>query len=109
MATPHSHGPVGTRPVDPEFIKAMEHGLEHGRRMGRKGWDSGWEEESSHTNKSLMDHLVDRLNGEFDELIEAVDRRATHKQVTREAADVANIAMMIQDLYAALYTHEEES
>lgn len=83
------------RSVAGEFINAMEKGLAHGRRMGRTGWDSHWQE-SSFADVRLG--LLDKLDEEVNELIEAIDDNENGDVVLREAADVANIAMMLADI-----------
>ena len=86
---------IEKRPVAGEFINAMEKGLAHGRRMGRTGWDSHWQE-CSFTDVRLG--LLDKLDEEIKELIEAIENDENGDVVLREAADVANIAMMLADI-----------
>lgn len=83
------------RSVAGEFINAMEKGLAHGRRVGRTGWDSHWQE-SSFADVRLG--LLDKLDEEVGELIEAIEDNENGDVVLLEAADVANIAMMLADI-----------
>jgi len=50
-----------------------------------------------HWSSMPMQYLIGRLAEEQEELREAVER-GNHKEVLREAADVANFAMMIADV-----------
>ncbi|KKN05441.1 hypothetical protein LCGC14_1087360 [marine sediment metagenome] len=84
------------RPVSPLFIRAMEEGLAHGRKQDYEGWDNRWKDFDD--LKELQRFLFKRLDEEILELDE--------DQSLLEAADVANIAMMIADV--ALKIREEE-
>jgi NTP pyrophosphatase (non-canonical NTP hydrolase) len=48
-----------------------------------------------------------RIHQELEELKRAIDRGASPEEVTREAADVANFAMMIADVYRM--AHQEHA
>jgi len=82
------------RPVAPKFIEAMEAGLEHGRKRGRTGWDTHWQE----TNfLDIKNGLLDKLDEEYQELFEAISDGLSSNIILGEAADVANIVMMLAD------------
>ena len=69
-----------------EFAIAMETKL---RANAHKG---GWQ-------NCTMAYLTRRLGQEAGELRRAIARNAPSKEVVAEAADVANFAMMIADVY----------
>ena len=73
------------RPEVQDFAHAMEIAL---RRNDHKG---GWRE-------CRLTWLVERLYQEADELARAITSGAPHAEIEREAADVANFAMMIADV-----------
>lgn len=56
-----------------------------------------------------LQHLSMRITQEKQELIRAVQRGATPEQVWREAADIANFAMMIAENYEDEYLPEEHA
>lgn len=85
------------RPVVDEFIEAMEAGLEHGRKEGRTGWDSKWQDS---TFLDVESGLLDKFDEEVKELVIAVELGSD--DILREAADVANVAMMLADACGAL-------
>ncbi len=101
------------RSVSADFILAMEEKLEHGRKMGRTGWDSKWENIS--VDSFTLHNLRNKLEEEFweleelifeildyhDEATEESIKEAT-EELRHEAADVANVAMMIADMAGAL-------
>ena len=57
-----------------------------------KGYPEGWE-------KNPTEQLIERVEEEFIELKTAIKKRQSHKTITAEAADVANMAMMVSDAY----------
>lgn len=83
---------MSERGVSKLFVMAMEDGLHRGRLHGRKGWDERW---SNYPNSS--DALADMLVRLDEEVIELSDDPSL-----KEAADVANIAMMIADIVRVL-------
>ena len=83
------------RPIDPRFIEAMEAGLAKGRALGRTGWDTKWEDLNYH---ATFGELFTRLVEEYHELMDALQAGEEPQVVIREAADVANLAMMLWDL-----------
>lgn len=89
---------MNKRPVEKKFIEAMEEGLEHGRKMGRTGWDTHWKETKFESAKA---GLLDKLDEEYQELVEAVEDGESFQTILKEAGDVANIAMMLADITAA--------
>ena len=98
-----------SRPVSKDFIAAMEEKLEWGRNHGRTGWDSHWKKVTidSFSIWSLMGKLheeVPELYGEIQasEGLSYGDRGPDLLALRKEAADVANVAMMIADMAGAL-------
>jgi NTP pyrophosphatase (non-canonical NTP hydrolase) len=99
------------RLVSKDFIAAMEEKLEWGRNQGRTGWDSKWKKISvdSFTIHNLRNKLEEEV-WELEDLIFALlDYEETGSaadvdlaDVRLEAADVANVAMMIADMAGAL-------
>jgi NTP pyrophosphatase (non-canonical NTP hydrolase) len=78
------------------FARAMEARLEANRHKGnRPGW-----------MRDTVGGLFERLEEEMEELREAVDSfprsREQKDEILREAADVANFAMMVADRCHAL-------
>lgn len=99
-----------TRPVSKDFIAAMEEKLEHGRKMGKVGWDSHWKDPNLKANFTVHT-LRNILEEEFWELEDLVfvyldyadsGTTADLAEIRHEAADVANVAMMIADMVGAL-------
>ncbi len=96
------------RSVSADFVLAMEEKLEHGRNMGRTGWDSHWEEIS--VDSFDIFGLLHKLEEEVQELWAEVNALADphpdavndSSAMRHEAADVANVAMMIADMAGAL-------
>ncbi len=86
---------MSKRPVDPDFIMAMNEKLEHGRLCGRDDYDEGW---PLHPYPGF---LFDRLIEEVGELMRAV-LTGTVQEIRHEAADVANFAMFIADAHGTL-------
>lgn len=71
------------------FAVEMEIKLAQNRHKGNR---SGWLHDSPES-------LIERIGDEFGELCEAIGRRDPSQHVYREAADVANFAMMTADSY----------
>lgn len=102
-----------TRSVSADFILAMEEKLQQGRDKGRTGWDSKWKKIS--VDSFTLHSLRNKLEEEFWELEDLVfeildyndeateeDIQEATKELRHEAADVANVAMMIADMAGAL-------
>lgn len=81
------------RPVDPCFIEYMEAKLQEGREKGKKAWDEEWDNYNT-SLRQLFDMLLDEVQELFNEL---TDKNSTPDDIAKEAADVANFAMMIAD------------
>jgi hypothetical protein len=86
----------------------MRKGLEKGRAKGRVGWDNRWlrtmwNKEPLGPTGSLMLKLLE----EVAELISAVSdsqgKTPDMRRIAQEAADVANLAMMVADVHGALH------
>jgi hypothetical protein len=97
------------RAVSADFILAMEEKLQHGREKGRTGWDSKWKNVS--VDSFTLHHLRNKLEEEFWELEELIFELLDYEEqgrvvdlteVRHEAADVANVAMMVADMAGAL-------
>jgi hypothetical protein len=88
---------IEARPVDPRFVEAMEAGLEHGRSQGRVGWDTSWVGEELDYGL-LFQSLMDKFDEEYHEFLDTLIMGQEPDVVRREAADVANVAMMLADL-----------
>jgi NTP pyrophosphatase (non-canonical NTP hydrolase) len=94
---------MNRRSVSADFVLAMEQKLEWGRSQGRTGWDSHWKNVS--VDSFGIPALFEKLQEELDELhFEAMDGRGEYdlEKLRLEAADVANVAMMIADMAGAL-------
>jgi len=84
------------RPVSGKFIEAMEAGLAHGREMGRIGWDTHWMRYPSRFEvKASLYKKFDEEVGELRQLLAFANSDPV--ELLREAADVANLAMMLAD------------
>lgn len=99
------------RGVSKDFVLAMAEKLSAGRVKGRTGWDSKWKNISvdSFTIHNLLNKLEEELCEledlvfdllDYDEVGTAAD--VDLAEVRLEAADVANVAMMIADMAGAL-------
>jgi NTP pyrophosphatase (non-canonical NTP hydrolase) len=77
------------RPEVAAFAQAME------RKLRTNDYKSGWL-----TARPIW--LLDKLQGELNELEDCVDGHATPSEICDEAADVANFAMMIADVLGGL-------
>lgn len=97
------------RPVSKDFVAAMEEGLQHGREMGRTWWDSFWKDRDSGLAIPDMAYdLFDLLQEEVEEFGDVISPwgALNLQEVRKEAADIANFAMMIADLAGALGERE---
>lgn len=75
----------------------MERGLDVGRRKGYAGWDMHWHDVTWDIPPGGVDgYLMQRLMGEILELAAAISAEDI-EAIRREAADVANMAMMVAD------------
>ncbi len=103
------------RQLSDDFLKAMEEKLEHSRNKGRTGWDSKWKKAS--IDSFGLGDLLDKLFEEVEELVIEVETITNGEYMLRthgiaepadlaavrlEAADIANVAMMIADMAGAL-------
>jgi NTP pyrophosphatase (non-canonical NTP hydrolase) len=97
------------RLVSPDFISAMEEKLQWGREQGRTGWDTNWADVS--IDDFNVTSLMYKLGEEVGELAQEVAEylknptEVSYENIERlrlEAADVANVAMMIADMVGAL-------
>ncbi len=89
---------MAIRGLSQKFLAAMRLKLAHGRAHEYTGWDSRW---NCHTFISLTGvrgGLMQKLFEEMAELIIAVDSGKS-EAIIMEAADVANMAMMIADIH----------
>lgn len=75
---------VQLRPCVEEFAMSME------KTLRRNDWKGGW-------NYMSGDELFSRLSEEVEELRLALVHHRSRRTIVREAADVANFAMMIAD------------
>lgn len=85
-----------SRGLSQEFLNAMREGLEKGRRNGYRGWDQYWEKVTFPCAPIV--YMMIRLHAEVDELVVALHKDDS-KLILREAADIANFAMFIADMY----------
>jgi len=92
-------GPLADWPVVHAFALAMVAKLE--QHKPKKGGREGWEEDDP------LD-LMRRVQQEARELSKAINRSEPDETVLAEAADVANMAMMVADAYGALATTPRE-
>lgn len=83
------------RGLSQKFLEAMRNGLERGRQHGYMGWDLKWKDVAFPYDP--VQFLIDRFHQEIDELIVAISKDQP-EDIMREAADVANYAMMIADI-----------
>jgi hypothetical protein len=82
------------------FIDAMERGLAHGRDQGRTGWDTRWKfwQSEPATLNDIQLMLEQKLDEELDEFRTALEDNIPSLYILHEAADVANILMMLADV-----------
>lgn len=80
------------RGLSADFLAAMRGGLDKGRRAGRIEWDT-------RARGSTDSYFMVRLQEETLELAIAL-HKGSGPDIRREAADVANFAMMIADNWA---------
>jgi len=71
----------------------MEEKMDKGRAKGKFNWDNYWKDD---TIKEALRYLFDRLDQEIHELEDSV--YAGDGSPKLEAADVANLALMIADV-----------
>ena len=92
-----------TRGLDEEFLFTMREKLAHGRRQGYVGWDRRWKNCTfpSGIRCGPFSFLMERLRHEVVELTCALIS-GDKKSIRSEAADVANLAMMVADIEGAL-------
>lgn len=90
------------RDLSPDFLAAMREKLEFGRIKGHRGWDEHWKDcgKTFHPT-GPFGFLMRRLREEVGELTEALTR-GDKDHIRSEAADVANMAMMVADIEGAL-------
>lgn len=89
------------RGLDFVFTNAMRHKLQCGRNRGYVGWDRKWNDctfQSCPTGRNGF--LMQKLLSEVAELIVAVSS-GNKASILEEAADVANLAMMVSDVHDA--------
>ena len=86
------------RGVDLDFIIAMQKGLRHGRSQGRTWWEQQFIVDGV-TPMAMLHELKKKFTEELNELTDAIEYGAPASEVLDEAADVANMAMMIAHLY----------
>jgi NTP pyrophosphatase (non-canonical NTP hydrolase) len=77
------------------FALEMEKQLRKNDHKGRTGWKDG-------SPFSTFHNLVSKLSEEYQELHDAVTFRHPMEYIRAEAADLANIAMMLADNYGGL-------
>ena len=89
------------RGLDRQFLIAMRDKLECGRRTGYIGWDKHWKGCTWYKRPFGVDGiLMDRLFEEVRELVVAV-AIGKAPDILSEAADVANMAMMVADIHGS--------
>lgn len=79
------------RPVDPDFIQAMETRLEHGRKLDRNAWEVYWK---GFDIDEMYMNLMEMLQEHFYEFMDETDE----SKIKEHAADLANLAMMVADV-----------
>lgn len=90
---------MAERGLDRNFLAAMREGLERGRRKGYVGWDQRWKNCTFPARPGgFLGLLHRRLQDEMSELTVALERGIA-SEIFREAADVANFAMMLADFH----------
>lgn len=91
------------RGLSRDFLDAMREKLECGRRKGSNWWDWHLPERRRyrHAIKGHKGILVKRLLEEVIELVIAIESK-DRREIRLEAADVANLAMMIATAEDAL-------
>lgn len=82
------------RPVDMNFIKAMEEKLEYGREKGRVGWDTYWKETTF--PETVFEGLQAKFYEEVSEVLQALTE-GNDELAADECVDVGNLAMMMWD------------
>lgn len=80
----------------------MREGLQHGRQRGYHGWDNNFENVTWHkTPIGTQGVLFEKLQEEVLELALAIHDK-NKSEIRKEAADVANLAMMVADIHSVL-------
>ena len=98
---------MSKRHVDKKFIAEMERKLESGRSRGYVGWDRHWNNCSFLISpQGVRELLFKKLQAEQTELLLAV-ASGDPKRILEEAADVANMAMMVADIHGGLRSKKE--
>lgn len=92
------------RGLSKAFLDKMRQKLKKGREKGRTDYDEDWPRLRTDAHrykrfKGVDGFLMCRLQEEVLELAIAIDRHNSD-DVMEEAADVANLAMLIADLYS---------
>ncbi len=92
-----------SRGLSGNFLSAMRQGLERGRKNGYCFWDSspGAFIQWIYGPTGIKSDLMCKLRGELAELTVAVEKE-NQKDILREAADVANLAMMVAKAEGAI-------
>ncbi len=99
------------RLVDASFINAMDDGLERGRKKGRVGWDRNWiNTKFDSTPTGPNGQIMNELHRQYLKLKHSVLKSAqtggtldSRQAIKIQAANVANLAMMVADIHEALY------
>lgn len=90
------------RDLDKRFLNAMREKMQEGRKKGKVGWDQQWQDCNWSTHpEGPLGLLMECLRHEVTELTIAL-HDGTHEDILKEAADVANFAMMVADFHGAL-------
>lgn len=85
------------RGVSKRFTDCMKAKLDKGCDSGHMGWETRWRV-SRPDLKGVDGYLMRRLHAEVSELILAINE-GNARHILKEAADVANFAMFIADVY----------
>jgi len=81
------------------FAKAMQFKLD--KNAHKSGWATYDDEGKRKWDNGMIAFLHDKLLEEVDELQEAMEE-GTAEEVVQEAADVGNLAMMIDDCFGLI-------
>lgn len=96
-----------SRDLSPDFLNAMRAKLDHGRAIGYVGWDQHWNDCTFPSNPGgPMGLFMQRLQQETIELALAI-QEGNPERIMLEAADVANFAMFVADLYQPVEEGDE--
>jgi len=97
---------VEERLIDHSFMEAMEDGLERGRKKGRVGWDRGWLntkfDEIPLTSHGQIFEMLQRYVRKLAIEIDDTSKSRDVEKIKKQAANVANLAMMVADIHEAL-------